>query len=206
MIIEAQTLTIQPTKKIPEVLIKETIDGIPFYYKGYRDTINKTKKLHDIMADSGLQSFIKRYIFQLLLQSLPPTDYEVFMGEVGSHLAPNVNMSLDVVVYDAKQLTPDKITTKYIDVVPKIVLEIDVNVEMRDEKSDLFEEYVLRKVRRLHQFGTEKVVWIFTQSKTIIVTSPDGTWKINDWDREIELLEGVKFNIEQYLKEKGIEK
>lgn len=205
MIGEAQTIATQPKQQIPKNLIKEIIDGIPFYYRGYKEVINKTKKLQDVMADSGLQLFIKRYIFQLLIQGLPPEKYEVFMGEVGSHLAHKINMSLDLVVYDAKKLTPDKITTKYIDVVPKIVVEIDVNVEMNDEQSDLFEAYVLRKVKRLHQYGAEKVIWIFTQSKTVITTSPEGNWQVNQWDKTINILEDVSFNIAEYLTKKGIQ-
>ncbi len=191
-------------RKIPASLIKETIDGVPFYYKGYRSVLNRTKKLEDIMPDSGLQLFIKRFFFTLLLQKLDASKYEIFMGEVGSHLDHRNNMGLDVTVYDKKILTPDKITNKYIDVSPKIVIEIDVNVEMEDRNSNLFEEFVLRKVRKLHQFGAEKIVWIFSKSKTVIVALPDNTWKVMEWDAEIELLEGIKFNIANYLKKEGI--
>ena len=53
---------------IPAALVKETIDGIPFYYAGYRSVLNKTKTLEDIMADSGLQIDLKAYFFRLLIQ------------------------------------------------------------------------------------------------------------------------------------------
>ena len=51
---------------IPDFLVKETIDGIPFYYAGFRDVLNKTKKPNDIMADSGLQLVLKNFIKKLL--------------------------------------------------------------------------------------------------------------------------------------------
>jgi len=113
-------------------------------------------------------------------------------------------MVLDIAIYDKKVLTPEKITNKYIDVTPKLVIEIDVNVEMADTTSNIFEEFVLRKVKNLHKFGTEKVIWIFTKSKTVIVAFPDNNWKVLDWDSEIEFIDGVKCNIDKYLKEEGI--
>ena len=190
-------------RKIPKLLIKETIDGIPFYYKGYRSVLNKTKTIEDIMADSGLQLFIKNFLKDLLTAQLDKNKYWVFVGEVGSHLDHRSNMGLDVAIYDKKKLTIDKITNKYIDITPVLVVEVDVNVEMEDRTSNLFEEFVLRKVRRLHEFGTKKIIWIFTKSKTIIIALPDNSWKVLDWDVEIEYLEGVKINIAQYLKDQG---
>lgn len=186
-------------------LVKETIDDIPFYYAGFRDVLNKTKTFEEIMADSGLQTDIKAYIFGLLLRFLDHTKYKVYMGEVGSHLNHRSNMGLDVVVYEKSILTPDKITSRYIDVVPKIVVEIDVRVEARDEDNvHIFEDFVLRKVRNLHKFGTEKIIWIFTKSKTVIVATADQKWDVLDWDVEVEILDGVSFNIASYLQSEGI--
>ena len=192
-------------RPIPAYLIKETIDGIPFYYKGYRSVINRTKKTADIMADSGLQADINAFIYGLLIKFLDLKKYKAYVGEVGNHLDHRSNMGLDVVVYDRKVLTPKKITTKYIDVAPKIVVEIDINVELPDRKANIFEEFVLRKIRKLHEFGCEKIIWIFTRSKTVIVSTPGTKWDVLHWDADIELLEGITFNIADYLKAEGIE-
>ena len=40
-------------EKIPDYLIKEVMDGIPFYYKGYKDVLNKTKTKEEIMGCIG---------------------------------------------------------------------------------------------------------------------------------------------------------
>ena len=124
---------------------------------------------------------------------------------MGSHLDHRSNLGLDVAVYDRNVLTPDKITSKYIDVTPKLVVEIDVKVELAERTADVFEEFLLRKVRKLHAFGCEKIVWIFTKSKTVIVARPDNTWDVVDWDNDIELLEGISFNIAKYLEAEGIQ-
>ncbi len=191
-------------KPIPSYLIKETIDGIPFYYKGFRSVLNKTKKPEDIMADSGLQVLIKNYLKKLLDKELDDSLFWVFVGEVGSHLDHRSNMGLDVAVYDKKSLPASKITTKYIDVTPKVVVEIDVRVELKEKDENIFEQFVLRKVRKLHSFGCEKIVWIFSKSKTVIVSTPGTTWQVLDWDNHVELLEGIQFNIAKYLKSEGI--
>lgn len=201
---EDKLITKKRKRKIPTSLIKETIDGIPFYYAGYKSVLNKTRKLEEIMPDSGLQSIIKNFLKDLLTLGLDRKLYWILIGEIGSHLDHRNNMGLDVAVYDKKILTPDKITNKYIDVTPKLVIEVDVNVEMEDKTSNLFEEFVLRKVRNLHKFGTEKVIWILTKSKTVIVAMPDNNWKVLDWDTDIELIDGLTFNIAEYLREEGI--
>jgi hypothetical protein len=92
----------------------------------------------------------------------------------------------------------------YIDVTPKIVIEIDLNVEMAEPNENIFEEFLLRKVKKLFEFGTGKIVWVFSKSKTVIVARPDGSWNVVDWDRDVELSEGIVFNIAKYLEEEGI--
>lgn len=190
--------------EIPVALVRETIDGIPFYYAGFRSVLNKTKTLEDILADSGLQLFLKRFFFKLLDSGLDALKFVVLMGEVGNHLDHRSNLGLDVAVYDKKILTSDKITTKYIDVAPKIVIEIDVNVEMAEPNENIFEEFVLRKVKKLFEFGTEKIVWVFSKSKTVIVARPGGKWDVVDWDQDVELADCIVFNIAKYLEEEGI--
>jgi hypothetical protein len=48
-------------EEIPASLVRESIDGIPFYYAGYRSVSDKTKTLEDIIAGSGLQVFLKTF-------------------------------------------------------------------------------------------------------------------------------------------------
>ena len=48
---------------------------------------------------------------------------------------------------------------------------------MPDPKSDLFQEYVVRKIRSLFSFGTEKVVWVFTKSQMVISATPAEPWQ-----------------------------
>jgi Uma2 family endonuclease len=191
-------------RKIPAYLIRETIDGIPFYYAGYKDVINRKKTLEDIMADSGLQAIIKAYLMILFAQKLDLNRFQPVSGEIGSHLDHRSNLALDVAVYDNNVLTPEKINLKYIDVNPKIVVEIDVQVKLEDPTANPFEQYVLRKVKKLLAFGTERVIWIFTQSDTVIVAKPGNSWEVFHLNQDVILLEGINMNIGNYLNSKGI--
>jgi Uma2 family endonuclease len=191
-------------RKIPAYLVRETIDGIPFYYAGYKDVINRKKTFEDIMADSGLQSIIKAYLMILFAQKLDLNRFQPVSGEIGSHLDHRSNLALDVAVYDNNVLTPEKINLKYIDVNPKIVVEIDVRVKLEDPTANPFEQYVLRKVKKLLAFGTERVIWIFTQSDTVIVAKPGNSWEIFRLNQDVMLLEGINMNIGNYLNTKGI--
>lgn len=194
-----------PRRPIPNYLVREVIDGIPFYYRGYRDVLNKTKTLEQVMSDSGLQAILKDFIGDLLKTGLDRKQWRVMAGEIGNHLGHRHNLGLDVVVFDKKVLTPDKITAQFVDVPAAMVVEIDVNVELPDPKSDLFQEYVVRKIRSLFSFGTEKVVWVFTKSKMVISATPAEPWQFYKWDQEVELRSGIFMNVGRFLQEEGID-
>ena len=195
-----------PAKKrnIPEHLIKETIDGIPFYYAGFESVLNKTKTKTDIMADSGLQSFIKAFLMSALLKVLDTKNFAVLVGEIGSHLDHRTNLALDLAIFDRKLLTAKKINLKYVDIAPKIVIEVDVRVELAEDKESVFDEFVLRKVRKLHEFGTEKIIWIFTKNKKVMVATPGQPWLTLDWSVDVEVVDGLVINLAEIVaKKKG---
>lgn len=48
---EAEVLKkVSRKRKIPDSLVREIIDGKPFYYKGYKDVLRKKKTKEDIIA------------------------------------------------------------------------------------------------------------------------------------------------------------
>jgi hypothetical protein len=190
-------------RKIPSYLVRETIDGVPYYYAAYRDVLNKKKTLEEIMADSGLQSVIKAYLMILFAQGLDLDRFYPLSGEVGAHLDHRSNLALDMAVYETSILTPDKIKQEYIDVHPRLVVEIDVKVSLGGQEA-IFDDYVLQKVKRLLSFGTERIIWIFTRSQTILVAKPGNVWEYFSLEDEVTLLDGVVMNLGKYLKGKGI--
>ena len=185
------------TRKIPDYLVRETIDGIRFYYPGYRAVLNKTKTLEDIMPDSTFQGSLKTEIGYTLRHKLDPKQYRVIIGEAGLHLQLNENMGLDVAVFDKGVLTRDKINAHYADVAAELVVEIDLNVELPEKEKDLFTEYIVRKTKRLLAFGTKKVVWYLSSTRQILVAENSRSWQLLDWSEPVELMPGI--SVEIYL-------
>lgn len=190
-------------RKIPAYLVRETIDGVDFYYPGFRQVLNKQKKLDEIMGDSGLQFFLKDFIVEVLKSGLDKKLYRVAGGELGFHATVRNNLGLDVVIFDRTKLTPEQITPRYVTVAPKVVIEIDVNVELPDRNSDLFQEYVIHKVENLFKHGVEKVIWFFTKSKKVFIALPGQPWQMDDWNKDVTLFEDVQVNIAAYIEQEG---
>ncbi|MFN0035128.1 MAG: Uma2 family endonuclease [Saprospiraceae bacterium] len=190
-------------RKVPAYLVKEEIDGVKFYFPGYRQVVAGKKTLEEIMGWSGLQGIIVSFFTELLFKNLDLKKYRVIPGETGNHLSYRNNLSLDIAIFERAVLTANKITTKYLDVPAYCVIEIDVQAEWEDsDMSDV--EFIGLKTKKLFEFGTQKLVWVLSRSKKIIVAEPDKNWQIIDWDKDIELMDGILFNVGKHLAEEGI--
>ncbi|AEI47065.1 hypothetical protein [Runella slithyformis] len=198
-----QTITPKTKKpvKVPEYLIKEVLDGLPVYYKGYKAVLRKEKTLEEIMGASGLQLFIIRFLFRLLDRSLDENLFYVFTGEGGLHIGKGNNVAGDIWVYEKKKLTPDFIDQHYLKIPPFINIEIDVEID-NTHFTDF--EYIDRKTKNLLAFGVQKVLWVLTKTKQVIVAEPERDWLVIDWHKDIEIFGGITFNIPAYLEKEGI--
>ena len=184
--------------KIPNHLIAEMIDGKPYYYKNYEQVLTNKKTLNDIMGASTLQGFIVTYLTRLLM-ALPEDDFHLFLNETGIHIDNKTNLSGDILIFDASK--PLIIDVHYASQPPLVNIEIDVNIalEQEDEK-----DYILKKTKKLLDFGVEKVIWVLTKSQKIIVATPSDTLIVVSWDKDVEILRGIRFNVAAYLKKKGV--
>ena len=195
----------QPKKrKVPDYLVKDTIDGVAFYYPGYKQVLLKKKNLEDIMGWSGLQGFIVQYFTYFVLNKVDFKKYLVYPGETGNHLGFKNNLSLDISIFERNVLTPDKINTQYIDVPAYCVVEIDVSAEWDDDLLMTDLNFISIKTQKLFDFGTQKLIWVLSKSQKVIVAEPNQHWKIIDWNEDIELLDGINFNIGKYLSDEGV--
>ena len=188
-------------RKVPAYLVKEVLDGIPIYYKGYKAVLRKEKRLEDIMGSSGLQSFMVSYIYKLMVRQLSDDIYHILTGETGLHLELNDNLSGDIVLYDYNKIPMSKIDTHYLSIPPKIDIEIDVNIDTTDFTE---QTYIYRKTDRLLSWGVEKVIWVLSASKKVILAEKEKDWLIVDWSKDIEIIDGIKFNVSQYLEKSGV--
>lgn len=189
-------------KKIPAYLVKEEYDGILLYYKGYKEVLEGKKTLEDIMPSSSIHSLIMTYLTLLIGKKLNEDLFWLLIGEVGNLTPTKKRSGLDIAIFDKKVLTASQINRHFTKVPPKIVLEIDVDVESEDLTQD---EIILFRTNKLLESGVEKIIWIFTLSKMVMVAEKGKDWTLFDWNREVEVMEGISFNLGAYLKNEGIE-
>lgn len=188
---------------VPEALVKEIIDGIPFYYKGYKNVLSGQQNPEEIMGASGIQSLLVSYLHALLILNLNQKQYRVLVSELGSNLDKRNNLSFDLAIFDRSALKPQDFDLHYIKIAPKIAIEVDTGVDTSDDIPE--HEYIYRKTRNLLQFGTEKIIWIFTRTQQVTVVTSLENWMTLPWKENVEVLDGVSFNIAAYLDEEGID-
>jgi Uma2 family endonuclease len=188
-------------RKIPTHLIKEEMDGVPYYYKGFREVLAKKKTFEEIMGSSVLQVIIldaiKRYLYGAVSK-----DFIIASNEAGLHLQKNDNVANDIAIY-RKEDIKNFFSKKYFDVPPKLVIEVDIDIEADVEKA-MELQYVLKKTNKLLDFGVEKVIWIFSEDRKIIIAEPQSDWVITNWNTDITLMNGLVLNLENLLKENSI--
>lgn len=184
-----------PVRKIPKALIYETVDGKPIYYKGYRDYLNGSKTIEEIMADSTLQSWLKTRLGHLLISQLLSKGYEVLAGELGLLLGRGSSRGADVSIFRDENLVLDQ---HYSKTAPEVVIEIDVQADL-EEGSESELDYVLTKVDDYFRFGVKQVIWVFSASQKVMNCKPGEPWLTTGWDTTIETVEGASFNIAQIM-------
>jgi hypothetical protein len=187
---------------ISKSIIYEIIDQKPLFYKGYQENTQGLNQGEDIMGCSGLQALIISTLLRFLYQHLPEETYEIVTNEAGLHLDDNDNLATDIGIYDIKVLASTEINDKYLEVAPKIVIEIDTKADTQNFDDAV--DYYHRKTKKLLDFGVEKVIWITSKSQRVMVATADTDWKTLDWEKEIELLDEIRFSMKTLLKKRRV--
>ncbi|MDP5121834.1 MAG: Uma2 family endonuclease [Spirosomaceae bacterium] len=199
----ATQLRKQPTasQPIPSTLIHEIIDGKPVYLKNYKEVLSGDKTIEEIMGSSTLQSMIIEFVLRQLFRKLDENKYHILTNEQGLHLDKGNNLSGDITIFESKDLPLSAGNKHYAQVAPLIDIEVDVDIDT--ENFDSPESYIFIKTQKLLNFGVKKVLWISTSSKKVIVATPNENWQIIDWNKDIEIHDGIMINIGNYLREGG---
>lgn len=191
----------KPRKKaIPAFLIYEEMDGKPIYRKGYKEVLAKKKTVEEIMGSSVLQALIISEVAAFLKQRLPK-HYAVVVGEAGLHLNKGNNLATDIAIYAKKDIL-NPLSENYFNIPAKLVIEVDIRAEVEHLVTQ--NDYVYQKTTKLLDFGIPRVIWITTPSRKLMVAGPGKDWIVADWNREVELMEGVRLNLEELLKAEGV--
>jgi len=181
-------------KSIPQRYIYEMVDGKPIYYSGYKQYLKheNNKEEPTSMGSSFLQSLIITNLVIFLHQKIGER-YYLLTNELGIQFSKGNWRAADIAIYEKTQIDIRKATNKYIDIPPKIVIEIDTKADIEDIK-DTF-KYYNEKTEQLINFGVEKVIWIFTDSKKILIADKSREWRLNDWSKEVKIVDSVVVSI-----------
>ena len=184
-----QSITTKPTAdtdtaEVPDYLVREVIDGIRFYYRGYKSVLSGHQKLEEIMGISSLQSYLLTQVMEFIFSNLDKKLYKSLSNELGLHLSHKKNLSTDIGLFKKADLK-GKLTDKYLEVAPLIAFEIDTKIESSNTSD---QEYVHLKTEKLLDFGVQKVVWIFTSTKKVLIAEPKKDWLTKNWDQPITIL------------------
>lgn len=185
-------------EKIPDSLIYERIDGKPVYYRGYKEVLNNQKTVEDIMGTSSLQGTIIEYLLRILFRSDYMNSYRILTNELGIHLENNNNLSADIAIYEKAKLPVSSADKHYTNTPPKVQIEVDIDADT--ENFDSRDGYIYTKTQKLLDFGVERVIWVLSANKRVLVASPDEDWQVIDWHKEIEILDNLTFCVGKYLK------
>ncbi len=189
------------SRKVPASLIYEEINGVPYYYKGYRAVLSRQKTKEDVMGASALQSAVVSLLIHILYKYLPFDDYLIATNEPGLHIEKGSNLSNDIAVFDQASL-PTPLDDKYFSVPPRVVIEVDVKIDLPANVSET--EYVYDKTQKMLDFGVDKVIWILTKTHRTLIAKPHERWILTDWNDTVEVLPGCNFELNRLLRSKGV--
>ena len=189
-------------RKLLKLLTYERRGKKPIYYRDYKRVIGGELPLEAVMGSGFLQAFVIEAILRILLQKLDPKKYAVFTNEVGFKLPWGGWYNLDIAIWERekiKHLFPQK---GYIDIPPKVVIEVDTKVDLEDFEKRFGQSYINAKTEDLLKAGVEKVIWIQTSPEKVLLAERDKQpWILANWDYHVEVLEGVVLNLKGLLKE-----
>jgi Uma2 family endonuclease len=185
------------TVDVPSYLVYETISGIPVFYKGWQNVLAQKQKFEEIMAYGNLQALLLTMIKDYL-QPIFGKQYWIIPGEVGLHIEHKTNPSLDLCFFPKKSMSFSEATNKYTTIPPKIVIEVDSKADISAFEENEKGNYYLLKTQHLLNYGTEQVIWIYTEFKKVFIARPNQPWITINWTDEIEIL-GHQFTLQNMI-------
>lgn len=184
------------TENIAGSLIYEMVDGNPIFFRGYKDFILEENNFEKPLGSGLLQSMIISRLV-ILLNKYLGDQYYVLTNELGLQISKNNWRAADIAIFEKSQINPNKLTSKYIDIPPRVVIEIDTKAEIEEVK-DTF-TYYNQKTDQLLEFGVEKIIWIFTDSEKVMVAQKEQNWQLLNWNKDVHVLEQASLNIAELI-------
>lgn len=189
-------------RRVPSYLIYEEFGGEALPYRGYLDVLSGKKKPEEIIGSSSLQAVLVYIIGLFVGRHINRKKHLIASNKSGLYIDTGTNLANDIAIYEKAHIT---LNNKYFEVPPKLVIEVDIKVDLEESRWNNELEYVLAKSQKMLDFGVEKVIWISTQTKKIFVMSATERWYLVNFNEDIPLIEACVLNLAQLLREEEIE-
>lgn len=190
-------------KQLLKTLVYEEWGERTVYYKGYEQVLNGEINLESIMSCSDIQGVVVYTIGLFIGNNINRKKYLIATNEVGLHLAHKNNLGNDLVIYEREKVR--KLRGKYFSVAPKIAIEVDIKADLK-EFDNVVENYIVEKSQKMLDFGTERVLWILTDTKKIFVFEKGNPKSyLVDWSEGVPVLDDCVLNLKQLLDEEEID-
>lgn len=184
------------TREIPKALIYEMIKGTPVYYRGYKNYREGSAKIDELRGSSKLQAFLAVEIIFWLKTHLKSA-YYIFTNELGLQFEKNSWRSADIAVISKQKMPHLSLDEKYLESAPELVIEIDTKADLSEVQNPL--GYYQEKTQDLINFGVEKVIWIFSDTRKVMIAEPGKRWEIADWSEDIQVIDSHMLNLQDLI-------
>lgn len=135
----------------------------------------------------------------LLSRLIDLKKYQLISNEVGLKFGKQSWRAADLAIYERKTLKDIPKVNKYLEVPPEIVIDIGAKADLEDTQNPL--GYYHEKTGQLLNFGVDKVIWIFTDTRKIMIARQGEDWQITEWNKNISIMEGIEVNIVRIIDE-----
>ena len=172
------------------------VEGMPIFYRSHSESTPNNQPQNDIMGSSVLQSILIELIKDHLKQQLP-SSYLILGNEIGLQINKNSWRAADIAVFDKQALLQQGLNNKYASIPPKYIIEVDTKIAANAPQD--VESYLQKKTKQLLNFGVQQIIWVFTNSASVMIADKTNAWKTINWTDTIKLEENCTLNIQQLL-------
>ncbi|HIQ49309.1 MAG TPA: Uma2 family endonuclease, partial [Aquifex aeolicus] len=151
-----------------------------------------------VMGSSGIQAYLIILLIKFLLNKLDEEKFILLSNELGFLYKKGSWRNLDIAIFEKEKVKPYLMQDKFIPVAPKVVIEVDTKADL--SRYGGIEEYAHEKTQDLLDAGVEKVIWIFTKTKKVMIAEKGKKWIVQDWKDDFEVIEEIKVNLNEILK------
>ena len=197
--VKRNKLSKEEKRQLLKILTYEKVNGKPIYYRNYKKVLKGELPPEAVMGSGGLQAYLIILLLKFLLKRLDERKYIVLSNELGFLYKKGSWRNLDIALFEREKVKPYLLEDKLIPVPPKVVIEIDTKADL--SKYCCLEEYVQEKTQDLLDAGVEKVIWIFTKTKKVMIAERNKKWFIQNWNEPFEVFKNLTINLEELIKE-----